>query len=380
MPRCDVLVVGGGPGGSTCAWALASAGVDVLVVDRARFPRDKLCAGWIVPQVFDHLRLTPGEYRGAGHVLQEIRAFRTSVIGDADVHTRYGGVVSYAVRRCEFDTFLLRRSGARVVEGTPVTSLRRERDRWIANGTIEAPIVVGAGGHFCPVANHRKAIAPRDLVVAREVEAPLGGAACAIAADTPELYFSRAFDGYGWCVRKDGYLNVGFGRREGPGFAADVRAFATFLERTGRVPAAALDEARWRGHAYLLAGGARRPPIDDGLLLVGDAAGIARRDSGEGIRPAIESGLLAAAAIVEAGGRADRAALEPYGERVRDRFGTAERPRRVPFAPQLGRVLMHNPWFVRRVVLDRWFLGPDLAFRHFSNPDPRGQVLKSADV
>ena len=51
MDRCDVLIVGGGPAGSSCAWRLVTAGLDVVVVDKANFPRDKVCAGWITPAV-----------------------------------------------------------------------------------------------------------------------------------------------------------------------------------------------------------------------------------------------------------------------------------------------------------------------------------------
>src|SRR5256714_12048681 len=51
MRSCDVLIVGGGPAGSTAAWKLRRAGADVLVLDRERFPRLKLCAGWITPEV-----------------------------------------------------------------------------------------------------------------------------------------------------------------------------------------------------------------------------------------------------------------------------------------------------------------------------------------
>src|SRR5687768_17483918 len=51
VDSCDALVVGGGPAGSTCARALRNAGWDVIVLDRARFPRDKVCAGWVTPGV-----------------------------------------------------------------------------------------------------------------------------------------------------------------------------------------------------------------------------------------------------------------------------------------------------------------------------------------
>ncbi len=52
MQNCEVLIVGGGPAGSSCAARLIQAGVDVLVIDRKTFPRDKTCAGWVTPQVF----------------------------------------------------------------------------------------------------------------------------------------------------------------------------------------------------------------------------------------------------------------------------------------------------------------------------------------
>ncbi len=70
--RCDVLIVGGGPAGSTCARELRIAGWDVVVADRARFPRDKVCAGWLTPRVFQLLELDPEEYRATGLTLQEI--------------------------------------------------------------------------------------------------------------------------------------------------------------------------------------------------------------------------------------------------------------------------------------------------------------------
>ena len=85
-----------------------------MVADRARFPRDKVCAGWLTPGVFPLLDLDPDEYRATGLTLQAITAFRTGVFGAArtPLETQYPHVVSYAIRRCEFDDFLLRRAGA----------------------------------------------------------------------------------------------------------------------------------------------------------------------------------------------------------------------------------------------------------------------------
>lgn len=354
MIRCDALVVGGGPSGSTCARLLRLAGWDVVVADRAVFPRDKVCAGWLTPEVFPLLDLEPAEYRDAGLTLQAITAFRTGVIGASLLETRYPRVVSYAVRRCEFDTFLLRRAGVRVLEQQPVQQLRRRGGRWIVNEEIEAPVVVGAGGHFCPVARHLRGGA--DLappVVAREAEFRAPG-----ATDTgaPALYFCRDLDGYGWCVPKGDYLNVGLGRRDRGGFNGHVRDFVAWLERSGVLPPGArLD---WRGHAYLARGAGARPLVADGVLTLGDAAGLAYPESGEGIRPAIESGRLAAETLVAAGGRWSAGDLQPYAAALRARH---PRPRQTP-APfraasaALGRLLLGSPAFTRHVVLDRWFL------------------------
>ena len=62
MITVDTIIVGGGPAGSSCAWRLGKRGVDCLVLDRAEFPRLKLCAGWVTPQVLRDLEIEPGEY------------------------------------------------------------------------------------------------------------------------------------------------------------------------------------------------------------------------------------------------------------------------------------------------------------------------------
>jgi flavin-dependent dehydrogenase len=201
--RCDALVVGGGPAGSTCARLLHRAGWDVVVADRARFPRDKVCAGWLTPDVFPLLDLTPAEYRATGLTLQEVTGFRTGVIGGRLVETRYPSVVSYAIRRCEFDDFLLRRAGVRVLDNTPAASFRRESGRWIVNDTIDTPIVIGAGGHFCPVARHLRGGADEEApVVAKEAEFLIDGHETDVSQSTPELFFCRDLQGYGCACGK----------------------------------------------------------------------------------------------------------------------------------------------------------------------------------
>ena len=209
--------------------------------------------------------------------------------------------------------------------GVPIASLRRERGEWIVNDAIRAPLLVGAGGSGCPVARMMNGPARgRPLVVAREAEARVGAAeleAIAIEPDVPELFFCRDLQGYGWCVRKGEYLNVGLGRLDPRSLPAATQHFAAFLEATRRIPRQF--PWRWRGHSYAVHAAPRRKLVDDGVMLIGDAAGVADPQSGEGIRQAIESGLLAAETIVEARGGFSRDRLEPYATGIAARFADA---------------------------------------------------------
>jgi geranylgeranyl reductase family protein len=353
IEHCDVAIVGGGPAGSSCAWALRRAGARVIVLDAASFPRQKVCAGWVTPRVFRALELDPEEYRATGLVLQDVRAFRTGIVGGWHmVATAYAHPVSYAIRRVEFDDYLLRRAGVRVLEGVRVASIRRDGASWVLNDTVAAKTLVGAGGHFCPVARLLNPLpgADRDVVVARELETPIDGDACGVDGLAPELYFCRDLEGYGWCVRKQGFLNIGFGRRGSQQFQRHVAAFADWLSATARLPDSVLDWKRWKGHAYRVRRPGRRVR-EDGVLLVGDAAGLAWPESGEGIAPAVESGI-AAARVIDAG----RADVAVEARRAYDAItASAGGGWNVQIPTVVSRALLHVP-AVARLALDRWFL------------------------
>jgi len=365
MERCDVLIVGGGPAGSTLAWRLAAQGRDVVVLDKKPFPRDKVCAGWITPAVVETLQLDLDDY-ARGRTLQPIQRFRTGLIGGDEVLTDYGTTVSYGIRRREFDDYLLRRSGARLVLGEGLDRVERDGGEWIVNGRLRTPLLIGAGGHYCPVARRLGAeLGPEEgPVTAQEVEfelSPQQAAACAVAPDTPELFFTPELDGYGWVFRKGPVLNIGLGREAGGKLGDSVTAFTEWLKARGKIPADI--PQRFHGHAYLLYPQRRpRRVVDDGVLLIGDAAGLAYPQSGEGIRPAVESALLAAAVIAAARGDYSAMRLTPYAERLSARFGPRRAaPAALPWLPAAvkrycaGR-LLGNAMFTRRVVLDRWFL------------------------
>lgn len=374
MKRCDVLIVGGGPAGSTCATALVAAGLDVIVADKAEFPRDKVCAGWITPAVAEELTLDLADY-ARGRTLEPIRGFVVGRMGDRMHLHRYGEPMSYGIRRCEFDDYLLRRSGARLELGKRITSIARRGRRWIVGEEFEADLLVGAGGHFCPVARALGGESDGARIAAEECEFAFrdddGG--CAIEAGVPELYFTRDLTGYGWAFRKENFLNIGLGVRVGSDSAAArsetpvlrrrVESFVRFLVEQGRIRKA--PEARMVGHAYLLRPDSRRQSCGDGFLLVGDAAGLAYDRSGEGIRCAVESGILAARAIRDALSRGPGAAsdLSAYQEALDRRFGAVGQGGWDPsdllpasLRSPVAAMLMRTSWFSRRVMLERWFL------------------------
>ena len=365
MDACDVLIVGGGPAGSSCAWKLRSSGLRVAILDKQTFPRDKVCGGWITPAVLEELEIDLAEY-ARKRVLQPITGFRTGCMGGSEVETHYGKPISYGIRRYEFDDYLVRRCGARLLQGETLDHLERSGSQWIVNGRITASMLVGAGGTFCPVARFFGAKVNREVVVAAQEaefqmdEGQLSG--CSVRGETPELYFCSDMRGYGWCFRKQNVLNVGMGRLDRHSLSHHVSEFLKFLKTTGKLP---LDVPRALvGHAYLLYGQTTRNVVDEGVLLIGDAAGVAYAQSGEGIRPAIESGLLAAKAIGNAEGCYSRERLEPYSASLRERFGDSDSHwltrigRRLPaeVISSIGRRLLASRWFAREVVLNEWFL------------------------
>ena len=368
MDSCDVVIVGGGPAGSSCAWKLRNSGLDIMMLDKQKFPRHKACGGWVTPGVFQELGLDPADY-AKGRVFQPIFGFRTCCMGGPLVETRYDHPVSYGVRRYEFDQFLVERAGVWLQDGEELTSLERTGNGWVINKGLQTSLIVGAGGHFCPVAQFLGAKPSAEpAVVAQEAEIELVGEAmteCAIEPEFPELYFFPDMKGYGWCLRKGKYLNIGLRRSEQSQFSGYVHSFLSFLGQRRKLP---IDvSGMLKGQGYLLYGPSTRRLVGDRVLLVGDAAGLAYEHSGEGIRPAVESGLLAARTIIDAKRDYRKERLEPYRLALVARH-TPVKKDRVRWLSQvlpaglktfLGRQMLGSIRFSREILLNRWFLHAD---------------------
>lgn len=365
----DAIIVGGGPAGSTLARSLHRRGQKVLVIDKKSFPRDKTCAGWVTPAVLESLNIDPEDYR-QGRTFQPITRFRIGMMGQAPVDNDHGErPVSYGIRRCEFDHYLLERADVDKELGTPVKNIERDGASWLINGQWRTPLLVGAGGHFCPVASQlgEGPGSHETVVAAKEVEfemTPEQAETCEAEGERPELWFCRDLKGYAWVFRKGQFLNIGLGREDNHRLKDHLQAFVDEMKRQGRIPADL--PGRFKGHAYLLYDHAERPLVDDGVLLIGDAAGLAYTQSGEGIRPAIESALLAADVISHARNTSAES-LAPYGEQISERFGqramegtgiSLQLPDWVKTTLASG--LMRSHWFTRRVVTEKWFLHQEM--------------------
>ena len=360
MSALDAVVVGGGPGGSTVAWRLARAGARVLLLDAATFPRVKLCAGWVTRAVLADLELDAASYP---HTIQPFAAASLAV-GDDDHETRWDDTVSYGIVRAEFDAFLLARAacaGAEVREGVRVrgVAVRPEGVTIETDGeTLTAPVVVGAGGYGCPVGRALGAVdATEAVVVTQESETRIGAERLRRLTPrfgTPELLLEPDVQGYAWYFTKGDFLNVGIGAVGGLPVKARLERLLAALRAAGRLPAD-LRLTPFRGHAYAVRRTAPRRVAGERFCLVGDAAGLARDFSGEGIGPAVRSGLLAAAAIHE--GRPTVHAARVDAEFGRPDGLLARLTRRVPAAITLAaaRLACTRPTLRRRLVFEGAF-------------------------
>lgn len=293
MHSHDVIIIGGGPAGSSAAARLKQAGTDVLVLDKEAFPRLKLCAGWITPEVLRDLGMDAKSYP---HRFLTFDKLHVHIKG---LHLKVP-CVQHSIRRFEFDAWLLERSGSAVEQHT-VRNIRRDDDGYVIDEKYRCRYLIGAGGTRCPVyraffreANPR-AERLQTATLEHEIEYEWQDGDCHL------WFFENGLPGYAWYVPKqDGWLNVGLG-----GMAARFKHGGKDLKRhwaqfTGRLGHTLAPGAQYHpeGYSYYVRGRVKVVRIGNALI-TGDAAGLATRDMCEGIGPAIRSGQRAAASILD---------------------------------------------------------------------------------
>jgi geranylgeranyl reductase family protein len=308
MKHYDVLVVGGGPAGSTTAYRLAEAGASVLLVDKARFPRDKPCGGGLTMRAVRCCPVDPRPVVEEEIDLVELR-FR---YGDAVVRRAREPVILMTQRR-RLDAFLLdaaRERGVDVREGTTV-QIEASNKLLLAGGerlVVEA--VVGADGANGTTARAVGLGAGIVHGVAYEGNASYERLARHRYERRAVVELADIPGGYGWVFPKGDHANVGVGawQHAGPELREHLQRVC---EGHGL---AAVELSELRGHRLPL----RRPGTRIAgarALLVGDAAGLIDPVSGDGMYECFVSSRLAAEAALDLlAGRAT--SLEAYESAV----------------------------------------------------------------
>ncbi|MGZ4240619.1 MAG: geranylgeranyl reductase family protein [Actinomycetota bacterium] len=341
MPDFDVAIVGGGPAGSTAAYHLASRGRRVVVIDKARFPRDKVCGDGLTPRAVKCLRAMgvsiddPSWARADG-----LRIIGGGVTLELPWPELDAWPQEALVRtRLDFDSLLLehaRKAGAEVWEETEVTSSLVD-DRGVVTGVayangdrgeVRAPIVIASDGvanrFGIPLGVHRIPSRPMGVAVRTYFHSPRW-------TDTYlESYLelwrgSDLLPGYGWIFPlPDGTVNVGLGLLNTSKHFQAVDYKKLLWDWVAGLP------AEWgltrENQVGKIRGGSlpmgfnRAPLARPGLMLVGDAAGAVNPFNGEGIAYAMETAAIAADVADEALRAGDPRALRIYPERLRDAY------------------------------------------------------------
>ncbi len=338
ISRADAIVVGAGPAGSTAARRLAEGGARVVLLDRARFPREKLCGGGLTAKA---LGLLPA---GAGDVVQrwvdrvEIRS-RVGTFEIAESLARVG-----MVDRRELDLRLVGAAaiaGVDVREGLLVTGAR--------SGAADAEVTFAGGGHLTATVLVVADGEPSRLAASLGLRSSPGRRVLALEASVPStdaalrdhaVLGCRVPGGYAWYFPKADHASVGVGSSSAtrqPRLRADLDIFAQSLGLR-------IERASVRGHWIPM--GLRRGPLVTGrALLVGDAAGAADPLFAEGIAFALATGTLAARSI---GGLLDgrTADLTGYERAVRAAFGG--RMRQLAWGARLSDVSVSIPLLALR--------------------------------
>jgi geranylgeranyl reductase family protein len=333
MRAVDVVVVGAGPAGTSAAVALARSGREVLVVDKARFPRDKCCGDGLTTGA---LRLLEGMGLDPRHVAS------WQPVDDVVVRSpsgrevtfplpRHRGTYAAVARRTDLDAALVdlaRKAGAEVVEETALRGATHAGDRVVldvdALGTVAARYAIGADGMWSPL---RKALGAAEEGYLGEWHAfrqYFGDVGPRAATELFVWFEPDLLPGYAWSFPlPDGRANVGFGiQRGGKVRTQEMKALWPDLLRRPHIrdvlgPNATAESTHKAWPIPARVGEAPLTAAHGRALFVGDAAAATDPLTGEGIGQALLTGELAARAVLHAGAHQPQLAARTYEAAVR---------------------------------------------------------------
>lgn len=293
MTEYDLIVIGGGPSGSSAARAAAKMGLSTLLIDKKDFPKYKPCGGALSEQAISYLdfELPPDliekKINGARvgykeHIITRKKDYPIAVI----------------ISRSPFDHYLLKKAaeaGAEIKTGLKVTGVEEEPDSVVVKTTdgeyASKYAIIAEGSQGKLAKSVRKPDPKKHYGICMVTEIPADDEDIDKQYDAfIDVYFDVANGGYGWIFPHKGYYSVGIG-----GLADKIEnpreLLAAFLKRFSFD-----DNAAYKGHT-IPAGGITRKVTGDRIILAGDAAGFVDPFYGEGLAYAIRSGQLAAETV-----------------------------------------------------------------------------------
>jgi menaquinone-9 beta-reductase len=351
VEHAEVVVVGAGPGGAAAAAHLAARGRDVVLVEKDRFPRDKVCGDGLTPRVIKELLDLGLEDEAHGRVdgwatQKGLRIHGGTTVmelpwPELDDWPNWGGTAT----RMVFDETIARtaqRNGARLVEGITVTGpIWRDASEtrvagvsWRsadgATGEVRAPVVIAADGASGPLAKH--------LGLHRRPERPMAVAARTYyrSPRSTDEWISSFLDlrdgsgdllsGYGWVFPLDnGTINVGLGLLSTSKEFQSVsyrKLLASWADGMADEWGTTEDNRTDKIRSGPIPMGFNRTPLHQrGVVLVGDTGGMVNPFNGEGISYAMEAAALAADVVDEALAVKRTAVLDRYDHELRQRWG-----------------------------------------------------------
>ncbi|MGH9184802.1 MAG: geranylgeranyl reductase family protein [Acidimicrobiales bacterium] len=375
--RAEVLVVGGGPAGAACAYWLARAGRDVVVIERKSFPREKTCGDGLTPRAVHQLAEMGLEKKlvDAGHHRYDgLRACAHGITlelqwPDHPIYPSHG----YVVRRRDLDQMVAEHAveaGATLRQGTEaVTPILQSglvrgavvKDKAAGGATeeIRARYVVvadGANSRFGrSLGTARNRSWPAGIAIRGYYESPLHDDPWIESALDVRDRNGNALPGYGWIFPVgDGTINVGVGLLSTFRDYRDVNTSRLMEEFAATAPAywgiSPESSCGPPTGGRLPMGGSVSPNVGPTWVVIGDAAGTINPFNGEGIDYAYETGRLAADLLAEGLETGNGLALQRYPHLLHERYGLYFKVARLfakvignpPLLRELTRVGMHS--------------------------------------